>query len=190
MNDKSSGSLKGQTRIKTLLGLFFLLLIFAIAFRVVTGVIGESQLKRTCRTADRVVVNLSTWQQNARNMPSFPSYEVADKKSAAELLNAIDLKTNWLPFVRCCCSGDILFEFYEGQNLLAKLSYHHGDALRWRNGPWRGDRDLTDGSKTAIEQWLKLHDCPTSDEARAIIAKQWKAHRASTATMPTSDGDS
>lgn len=54
----------------------------------------------------------------------------------------------------CLCCGDPTFEFYAGDRLLAMLSYHHGHSLRWANGPWTGDAELTASSRDAVLSWL------------------------------------
>jgi hypothetical protein len=55
--------------------------------------------------------------------------------------------------MRCNCSGDIVFEFYDGERLLESVSFHHKQSLRWGNG-WDGDMKLTSNSVTYLVDWI------------------------------------
>ena len=56
-------------------------------------------------------------------------------------------KTN--PIAVCCCLGQYTFEWFRGEHLLAQVSLHGSDRMRW-NGHWDGDVSLTSDS----ELWL------------------------------------
>ncbi|MEM7234196.1 MAG: hypothetical protein AAF517_18605, partial [Planctomycetota bacterium] len=54
----------------------------------------------------------------------------------------------------CLCRGDTVFSFYDGEKILATLTYHHGTHLRWQDGSWIGDTYLTDESQIQFTAWL------------------------------------
>lgn len=52
------------------------------------------------------------------------------------------------------CGGDFEMVFSQGDTMKAKISFHHGRSLRWRDGPWIGDAELTDASKAKLRHWV------------------------------------
>ncbi len=64
------------------------------------------------------------------------------------------------------CCGDPTFEFYAGDRLLAMVGYHHTKRLRWADGKWRGDGQLTAASRGFIISWLSQHGVDGPRRAR------------------------
>ena len=56
----------------------------------------------------------------------------------------------------CECCGDPTFEFYVGDTLTVSLGFHHGQRLRWLDGPWSGDGALTKNSADFLVAWLAV----------------------------------
>jgi len=71
-------------------------------------------------------------------------------------------------------------ERHRRQEALVTLTLHHDEALRWREGNWRGDGRLTTEGQSALRRWLKEHNCPTGAEARAEKMVDWDAFRTKT----------
>jgi len=59
---------------------------------------------------------------------------------------------------RCGCDGDYHVEFYHDEELLISVGYHHNKLLRWRNGPWRTDVELTNEARRAVPAWFADHE--------------------------------
>ncbi len=55
------------------------------------------------------------------------------------------------------CCGDPTFELYSGDRLLAMIGYHPGERLRWADGKWPGDAELTAASRGFFISWLSQH---------------------------------
>ena len=70
----------------------------------------------------------------------------------------------------CMCCGNPTFEFYAGDRLLAMVGYHHGERLRWANGKWTGDGELTSASRSFLIAWLSQHR--VDGPRREVEAKQ------------------
>jgi hypothetical protein len=68
----------------------------------------------------------------------------------------------------CFCDGSYHLRFYKGDKLLLSLGWHHSVALRWHNGKWPGDAQLTEKSQAAIPAWFKRHGFPALAEEREI----------------------
>ncbi len=53
----------------------------------------------------------------------------------------------------CKCCGGRTLEFYAGDQLLAALSLHYNQSLRWPE-EWSGDGQLTAQSRNERNRWL------------------------------------
>lgn len=56
--------------------------------------------------------------------------------------------------VHCMCCGEPTLEFFRGDALVASIGFHHGQLLRWDDGPWPGDGVLTRDAALGIVRWL------------------------------------
>ena len=72
----------------------------------------------------------------------------------------------------CMCCGNPTFEFYAGDRLLAMVGYHHGERLRWADGKWTGDGELTGPSRESLIAWLSQHGVDGPRQAREQEQKQ------------------
>ncbi len=131
----------------------------------------EWDLARTCRGADRVVLDLNVIPSPQRDVVEFPTlqvYTVDGAQAVEELLKALMLRPT-VPGWRCRCYGDVVFRIQRQNRTLAEVSYHHHGHLRWRDGRWLGDAPLTAASKAALAKWLRQHGCPSVDEMSEAV---------------------
>ncbi|MBN1490719.1 MAG: hypothetical protein JXA69_12440 [Phycisphaerae bacterium] len=142
----------------------------------------KAQLEAACSGADRVIVTtnvLPHYLRTVEDAKRLPSVEVVGSDKAQSLLDCIMLKRT-VPSRTCMCYGSMVFCFCRGSEPLAAVSYHHGQSLRWRDGRWFGDADLTEVSQQALGAWLEAN-ARLLDEAAAATALR------TTATQPADE---
>ena len=66
----------------------------------------------------------------------------------------------------CFCGGSLLFSFSVGGTNHVELSFHHTTALRWRDGYWPGDAELTHSSRKEILKWMRTRKIDYRDWTR------------------------
>ena len=91
--------------------------------------------------------------------------EITDAGEISRFIQGIAIN-GWRSGGACMCCGDPTFEFYAGDHLLAMVSYHHGKRLRWADGTWTGDGELTDPSREFLIAWLSQHGVDGPRQAR------------------------
>ena len=98
-------------------------------------------------------------------MPHAPGgevlYEENDSSDISEFVENIVVKLS-SPGA-CECVGALKFEFYSGDQLILKMTLHHGKAFRWNKSRLRGDAQLSSGSKRFVAEWLAERDIVPSD---------------------------
>ncbi len=82
--------------------------------------------------------------------------EITTSQEIERFLKAIDIDESRSGGA-CMCCGNPTFEFYAGDRLLAMIGYHHGERLRWAEGEWTGDGELTVASRGLLISWLSQH---------------------------------
>ncbi len=82
--------------------------------------------------------------------------EITDSQEIKSFLKAIDIDESRSGGA-CMCCGNPTFEFYAGDRLLAMIGYHHGERLRWAEGEWTGDGELTGAGRDQFISWLSQH---------------------------------
>ncbi|MBI5779826.1 MAG: hypothetical protein HZA49_10305 [Planctomycetes bacterium] len=70
------------------------------------------------------------------------------------IIKNINVGTNILRHVSCACCGNPTFEFYKKDQLVISLGFHHGKRLRWPDGKWAGDAELTKSSAAFLAKLL------------------------------------
>ena len=155
--------------------------VLVLAAKVAQPGVWERRLVAACQGADRIVVDLNTGPSGRGKdaVPTFRAIEITASDAVGGLLEAVQLKTNWLNS-SCRCFGDLQFRVYRRQELLPTLTLHHDKNLRWNDGKWFGDGRLTAQGRSALQRWLIGNDCPTGEEARAEKTVAWDAFRAKT----------
>jgi hypothetical protein len=106
-------------------------------------------------------------------------YHIQGADKVRALLDAINIDAAESGF-HCMCDGDFEIRIFKGQKILATLSYHHGVSLRWHNGKWEGDAQLTGSSREALALWFKKEGYTRPQEMRE--AAQAEARRAENET--------
>ena len=81
-----------------------------------------------------------------------PLLELSDAPAIATLHRhlAIVEHENEDSFFHCMCMGDETLELYNGSDLIATISLHHGESIRWDEWDW--DAELVDGQGLLV--WL------------------------------------
>ena len=64
------------------------------------------------------------------------------------------------------CVGNAAIAFMKGKRRLATITFHHSQRLRWHDGPWKGDAELTTEAKTQVPLWLMKEGFPGFEEER------------------------
>ncbi|HRX85824.1 MAG TPA: hypothetical protein P5572_12465 [Phycisphaerae bacterium] len=113
---------------------------------------GKGKLEQAVGAADRLEV-APTYPANAP-----PVLVMRGNAGIAQLVQRIELQ-GWRAVPPCKCLGDIEFRFYQGDRALAVVGLAHGNRLKWRHGPWGGDRVLTERSRRAVSVWLTERGC-------------------------------
>jgi DNA-binding beta-propeller fold protein YncE len=106
-------------------------------------------------------------------------FELTGESKVSELLDLIDIDVK-NSGSHCLCDGDCDIRFYRGHKLLAFLSWHHGEAVRWRKGEWRGDAALTAKAQVAIPVWFEKNGFPTLEtnrQSHLADGKKWQQRR-------------
>lgn len=81
--------------------------------------------------------------------------EVSGRPEVARILKRIVVLENrgWMASCKCC--GDPTLEFFEGERLEMSIGVHHTKLLRWEDGAWLSDEDLTPESAAWLKAWLR-----------------------------------
>lgn len=85
--------------------------------------------------------------------------EVGDTNLIHQFVDTMQLRETDHYAFSCACGGNPTFEFYAGDALVATVSLHHGVSLRWADGPWPTDVNLTRQGSLSLVAWLKAHGC-------------------------------
>jgi hypothetical protein len=123
----------------------------------------EDKLRPACAGADRVEVAVNAPADELDDV-SVRACAVRETGALAALIETIDVDSESIPW--CKCGGDLRIDFSAGERALVRLTVHHGEWLRWRDGNWKGQHALTSASREALDEWLNRHRCPTIATAR------------------------
>ncbi len=82
--------------------------------------------------------------------------DLRDPKEVLEFLSLIEIDGR-RSGGHCMCGGDPTLEFFQGKRLVAALGMHHARSLRWADGQWIGDAQLTANSRKRALAWLDRH---------------------------------
>lgn len=109
-------------------------------------------LEDKIKEADRIEI------QEARpaepNMPREVLHVIKGNDKVQGFLDALEI-SEWRSSGYCACHGNALLVFYKAEGRVAALSYHHNERLRWHDGPWTGDAELTKKSKMKLPKWFE-----------------------------------
>ncbi len=102
--------------------------------------------------------------------------EVKTAAEIAALVQDLKFEEEAEPF-HCMCCGEPSFEFYAGDKLVAMLGFHHGQGMRWAEGPWPGDVHLEINSAIRLCDWLEKHGVKGAGEELREQARQRAASK-------------
>lgn len=131
----------------------YLLKTTTVLFALIVGgcAAPKEQLSKALQNADRIVV--SSIKDEGGGVEQV--CELRDPHHVQSFLSQLSFKQKMQPW--CKCLGDVFFDFYEQDRHLAKLSLHHESRLRWNNGKWSGQAELTPEAQSKLRAWLSLH---------------------------------
>jgi hypothetical protein len=148
--------LSQQTRLRVLIPLAIVLVLMALwsIYEFARTHSRQSQdliasLSSVVQGADTVTLRAPLFGDPDEEFPQL--FQADDATQTAALIK--DLKvTRFGPRGCCGCFGDVIFEFRSGDELLAKVSFHHQQNLRWAK--WENDVQLTRSSAAALVKWV------------------------------------
>lgn len=130
----------------------------------------RSSLVAATKTADRIVVVTSAFEPRSedRNKQVF---ELRGREQVESLLAEMEwIPPRWgamgLECSRTISDGRYRFDLYEGDQLQASIGWL-GNSIRWRDGPWPTDVNLTDHSRLALSRWFAERGFPALQESAA-----------------------
>lgn len=110
----------------------------------------RAQLRQALAHADRMTISAAI-TDGALAAPQ----NLAGSANVIDFLDNLEIDEAYGP-VHCDCPSDASFQFYAGDKLLATLSLHRLDHVRWENGPWgASDAVITVNSAQWLQQWAK-----------------------------------
>jgi len=102
-------------------------------------------------SADRIEIQTSGyWYDNYGEL----LHEIQGREKVKELLRIMRFDEGKFNHP-CSCDGDYWIAFFKGKEALATFEVHEPGRLRWRNGKWPGDINLTKESSQTVKDWLK-----------------------------------
>lgn len=86
------------------------------------------------------------------------AYTTSDKKEILVFLELIEVdEIN--SESHCFCTGSLHFSFDQGVRNLVALSFHHDQSLRWADGYWPCDAELTTDSRKNNPEMVARKKC-------------------------------
>lgn len=120
----------------------------------------KKQLEGALRDADRI--ELQTTAMTA-DYPGMMLAEIRGRKEVERFLGMVELKGR-PDGGGCDCDGDCIIAIYDGDRRLCRVHYFYPARLRWVEGKWSGDADLTKESGSRIFEWLINNGLEGSDD--------------------------
>lgn len=101
-----------------------------------------------------VVKNFGT--SEAENVEDWLLFEETDKVEIQKVIDNIKIIPYGYGF-SCMCGGHQKIQFYQGDQLVVEVTFHHGKSLRWLKH-WPSDMSLTNDSVFYLKNWLSRND--------------------------------
>ena len=128
---------------------------------VIKPVMYERQLKSEVAGATKIVVVPVAFEIFGESS-ELNGFEENDRKTIQALVENIKIAPFEYDVGHCGCGGNQKIEFYQGEKLLAKLSFHHGEHFRWLEG-WSSDMVLKNKSAAYFKEWLSKNGVDNFD---------------------------
>ena len=110
----------------------------------------RAQLRQALAHADRMTISAAV-TDGAFSAPQ----NLAGSANVMDFLDNLEIDEAYGP-VHSDCPSDATFQFYAADKLLATLSLHRLDHVRWEGGPWgASDAVITVNSAQWLQQWTK-----------------------------------
>jgi hypothetical protein len=154
--------------------------IFTLAIFAAIGilsVVDEHQVKHSIQESTHLIVRFNNGGYVDTKKDTI-LFETTDKKAINSLADQINLGFNVVG-MRCACSGDMTFDFYNDQKPFTSLCLHHGKSIRIKGDHW-GDKPLTRRSQAQLKAWLDQ----TGINTAFAKAKQEEEQRFKAANQP------
>lgn len=130
----------------------YVLVIYSVVGMIITPSRCEERLTSALAGATSVKVYTISMDELVKSQDD-AEYEENDPEKIQEIIAHIDIA----PFgygTSCACEGQQMIEFYQAEKLIAKVSFHHGQNLRWHDNRANGDLQLTAKSAAFFKDWL------------------------------------
>jgi len=112
----------------------------------------QASIDAVLRQATRVmVVPFANYVQGAPEQMTL--LDTSKPESLASLRGCFEIVDDPETFGHCMCCGEPHIELYSGDELIAKIGYHHGSSIRWN--AWRQDAWLKEPEK--LLDWMSTH---------------------------------
>jgi len=129
-------------------------------------------LVEAIKDADKIEIKSTFFYQQDK---LFHTIQGNDK--IQEFINILDIDEPISSF-HCGCYGSARLVFSKENTILATLSYHHNQSLRWYGGAWVGDAWLTKKSRERLPGWFESQGYSGfADIDRQILAEKKKAEQ-------------
>ena len=121
----------------------------------------DALLKRVTRVR---VVPLENYRQGATELRTL--LDTSDPASLASFRGCFAIVEDPETFGHCMCFGDPHLELYVGDEIVARIGYHHGVAIRW--DAWKHDAWLKEPDR--LLDWMSAHgvDGPRREVEEAV----------------------
>ncbi|MHC4834988.1 MAG: hypothetical protein ACYTCN_03405, partial [Planctomycetota bacterium] len=112
----------------------------------------EQQLKSEIAGATKIKVFLLSFE-HPEGFTDAEGFTETNKEKIRDIIENITVT----PFGNrgfCECIGNQKVVFYDGEEICAELTFHHGKSFRWPEGPWKSDMKLTSKSAAYTKKWM------------------------------------
>lgn len=137
----------------------------------------ERELQQVCSEADQIVVDFNAMPSDEAfggKIARMPSVPIGGAEKVKEFADILRFKVPG--FVgHCRCFGELAFRLDKGGKPFKKLTFHHGESLRWCSlDCGTPNFELTESSRKQLMDWLAKNGGPALEQARAQAEAIWK----------------
>ncbi len=124
-------------------------------------------------------LRVRTERIDSRVLDFVVAYEEKDRPSIERVISWLQVEEpeSWW---HCGCLGSPWLEFTRAGRSVATISFHHGQSIRWQEGPpgWPGDAALEPRNAAVLVDWLAAHGVTgPRDEIRASTRREEEESR-------------
>lgn len=134
----------------------------------------KRDLKAAGGEADHLVIDFNTAPEDTprhAEWSAMPTVSIGGAEKVKEFVDLLEFKVPWLAG-HCMCLGEMAFRLSRGRETIRKLTFHHGESLRWCSLKTSTPNfELTESSAMRLNEWLERNGGQTLKDAHA------EAHR-------------